>query len=294
MTLELIANPSLSKRTTLRLGGTAEVEAVVRDKTDLDELGEFLMRETLRPFCIGEGSNLLAPDGQLDLALIKVGTPPGPKRVEKIDNQLIVRCGAGQRLPGLLGWAQMAGLSGMEGLTGIPGSVGGAVAMNAGSYGTEIGDLIKRVRLWSPGQGLFWLDRNQCDFGYRHFAPQVTVGKCLIWEVELALTEGDPKAVRQAMKDIYDKKKASQPVTARSAGCVFKNPDGKAAGLLLDKAGMKGKQLGGMAFSDIHANFLINATGDGTSAEALELLDKGRQAVLDQFGITLEMEVIIL
>jgi len=294
MPLELIAKPSLSKRTTLRLGGTAEVEAVVRDKSDLDELAGFLTRETLRPFVIGEGSNLLAPDGRIDMALIKVAAPPGPERVEKVGHQLIVRCGAGQRLPGLLGWAQMAGLSGLEGLTGIPGSVGGGVAMNAGSYGTEIGDLIKRVRLWSPGQGLFWLDRDQCDFGYRHFAPQSPVGKFLIWEVEFILTEGDPKAVRQAMKDVYDKKKATQPVTARSAGCVFKNPEGESAGLLLDKAGMRGVRHGGMAFSDIHANFLVNQESHGTSGEALELIDKGRKAVQDQFGIILEMEVIIL
>ena len=109
MTLELISNPSLAERTTLGLGGTAEVEAVVRDRQDLDELGNFLTHETLRPFVIGEGSNLLAADGQLDLALIRVDTPPGPERVEKVEDKLIVRCGAGQRLPGLLGWAQMAG-----------------------------------------------------------------------------------------------------------------------------------------------------------------------------------------
>lgn len=293
MALELNARPSLAERTTLRLGGTAEVEAVVRDKADLDELGEFLMRETLRPFVIGEGSNLIAPDGHLDLALIRVDTPPGPERVEKKGDKLIVRTSAGQRLPGLLGWAQMAGLSGLEGLTGIPGSVGGGVAMNAGSYGTEISDALTRVQLWSPGQGLFWLNKEQCDFGYRHFAPKISVGKCLIWQVEFALTESQPKAVRKVMQENYEKKKATQPVTARSAGCVFKNPAGQPAGMLLDQAGMKGVRLGGMAFSEIHANFLVNE-GGGTSADALELVNLGRQKVKELFDITLETEVIIL
>ena len=293
MTLELIPHPSLSKRTTLKLGGTAEVEAVVREKGDFDELGEFLTRETLRPFVIGEGSNILAPDGQLDMALIRMNTPPGPERMEKTGDKLIVRCGAGQRLPGLLGWAQMAGLSGLEGLTGIPGSVGGCVAMNAGSYNTEIGDLVTRVQLWSPVQGLFWLDRDQCDFGYRHFTPKIYIGKFIIWKVELALTESHPKQVRNTMQTYYKKKKASQPLTARSAGCVFKNPEGKSAGRLLDKAGMKGARLGGMAFSNIHANFLIN-TGNGTSEDALELIDKSREAVKAQSDIILDMEVIIL
>lgn len=293
MSLELIKNPSLSERTTLSLGGTAEVEVIVRDTHDLDKLGDFLATHTLRPFIIGEGSNLLPSDGHLDIALIRMATPPGPERVEKIDDKLIVRCGAAQRLPGLLGWAQMAGLSGLESLTGIPGSMGGSVAMNAGSYGTEMGDVITRVRLWSPMQGLTWVDASECNFEYRHFSCDKFPGKAIVWEVELALTESDPKKVRATMKDVYSKKKATQPVTAKSAGCVFKNPPDTSAGLLLDKAGMKGKQLGGMAYSDIHANFLVNL-GDGTSEEALELLAMGKEAVLERDGVVLETEVIIL
>jgi len=291
--LELTPNPSLSMRTTLGLGGTAQVEAVVRDKRDLDELGDFLSRETLRPFVLGEGSNILAPDGNLDMALIRVDTPPGPERVEKVEDKLIVQCGGGQRLPGLLGWAQMAGLTGLESLTGIPGSVGGAVAMNAGSYGLEFGDLVTRIQLWSPGQGLFWLNADQCVFSYRHFSPGIHGGKCLIWKVELALTESTTMVVRKKMQAIYEKKKATQPVTAKSAGCVFKNPEGESAGRLLDRAGMKGTRLGGMTFSDIHANFLVNL-GNGTSKEAVDLIEYGRISVKEQFGINLEMEIIIL
>ena len=99
--------------------------------------------------------------------------------------------------------------------------------------------------------------------------------------------------VQAGMKDVYSKKRATQPVTARSAGCVFKNPPDKSAGLLLDQAGMKGVTLGGMGFSDIHANFLVNH-GGGTAVEALELLDQARAAVLKRFDVTLETEVIVL
>ena len=293
MPLELTANPLLSERTTLRLGGPAVVEAVVRTEADLDELSAFLTRETLPPFVLGAGSNLLATDGPLELALVRVADSPGPERVERDGSNLIVRCGAGLRLPGLLGWAQKAGFTGLEGLTGIPGTVGGAVAMNAGSYGLEIGDAVTRVRVWSPSGGLAWLDRNQCIFEYRRFSPVKMPGKCLVWEVELALRESDPKAVRQSMRDIYEKKKASQPVTARTAGCVFKNPTDQSAGRLLDTAGMKGVRLGHMAFSDMHANFLVNL-GGGTAADALALMDMGRERVKEQFGITLEPEVIVL
>ncbi|NDV18884.1 UDP-N-acetylmuramate dehydrogenase [Pseudodesulfovibrio sp. JC047] len=293
MGLEFISNPSLSKRTSLRLGGTAEVEVVVRDKQDLEALSHFLSKHPMRSFVIGEGSNLLARDGQLDLALIRAETPPGPERVEKIDDTLIVRCGAGQRLPGLLGWAQMAGLSGLEGLTGIPGSVGGGVAMNAGSYGTEVGSLVTRVRLWTPTHGLVWLDREQCEFAYRHFSTTVSMPDSLIWEVELALKEADPKKIRTTMQTNYVKKKATQPVTAKTAGCVFKNPENDSAGRLLDTAGMKGVRLGDMLFSDIHANFLVNK-GHGTCSDALELIELAQTTVKDKFGVTLELEVITL
>lgn len=293
MTLEMITNPSLAERTTLGLGGTAEVEVVVHDERDLDELSEFLLRQTLRPFPIGEGSNLLAPDTHLDLGLIRTQETPGPERVEKIDDKLVVRCAASQRLPGFLGWAQKAGLTGLEGLAGIPGSIGGGVAMNAGSYGTEMKDVVSRIRIWSPAQGLMWVDASDCIFGYRHFSCPDTIGKALIWEVEFALAETNPKAVQAGMRDTYAKKRATQPVTAKSAGCVFKNPPDKSAGLLLDQAGMKGKTVGNMGFSDIHANFLVNL-GGGTSTEAMELLEMGKAAVADKFDITLETEVIIL
>lgn len=293
MALELIRNPSLAELTSLAIGGNAEVEVVVREKRDLDELNEFLMTNPLRPFALGEGTNLLARDGHLDLALIRALTSPGPERVHREGKQLYLRCGADQRLPGLLGWAQMAGLSGLEGLTGIPGSVGGSVAMNAGSYGTEMKDVLTRIHLWSPTTGLVWVDAADCEFGYRHFSCPTTPGKALIWEVEMVLTESDPKKIRASMKSVYDKKKATQPVTARSAGCVFKNPPEKSAGLLLDQAGMKGLTVGNMGFSDIHANFLVNL-GGGTATEAMELLDMGRSAVKEKFDITLETEVILL
>jgi UDP-N-acetylmuramate dehydrogenase len=293
MTLELIPNPSLAQRTTLRLGGTAEVEAVVHDERDLDELGGFLATHTLRPFVIGKGSNLLASDGRLDLALIRVGAGSGPLRVERTDDTLIVRCPASLALPGLLGWAKKAGLAGLEGLTGIPGSVGGAVAMNAGSYGVEFGDLVTRVRLWSPAGGLVWVNADECVFGYRHFSAPARPAGRLIWEVEIALSESTPRSVHRQMQSVYEKKRATQPVTARSAGCVFKNPAGESAGRLLDKAGMKGVRVGDMAFSEMHANFLVNL-GQGTSAQAMELIETGRKAVRDAFGVALETEVITL
>lgn len=293
MTLALTHTPDMSRLTTLRLGGNALALAVVRGAAGLEELGRRLPELGGKPFALGFGSNLLAAGGEAKLALVQAANVSAPEFLAKPDGKTLVRVGAGFGLPRLLGLCQRAGLTGLEGLTGVPGRVGGAVAMNAGSYGVEIGSLLSRVRLWTPEAGLFWREAGECSFGYRHFDAGTGKSFALIWEAELLLTSDAPAAVRSRMEAVYAKKKASQPVTARSAGCVFKNPAGESAGRLLDQAGMKGKRVGGMAFSPMHANFMVNEDR-GTSAQALELLELGRQAVRGRFGVELETEVVVL
>jgi UDP-N-acetylmuramate dehydrogenase len=296
MSLALIPTPRLSERTTLRLGGPALAEAVARVEADLDQLGRELPGLGGRPLALGAGSNILALDGALDVVLVRPANDAAPQ-VERTDAGALVRVGAGFGLPRLLGLCQRLGLSGLESLTGIPGRVGGAVAMNAGSYGVETGALLSRIRLWTPTAGLVWREAKDCSFGYRHFNAGLGDGFSLIWEAEFRLTADEPAAIRARMEATYGKKKAVQPVTAKSAGCVFKNPPSAtgagSAGKLLDQAGMRGRKLGGMAFSELHANFLVNL-GHGTAAQALELMDLGRSAVRARFGVELETEVVVL
>ena len=288
MGLDVRQRPLLKELTTLGLGGAALAEAVVRAESDLDELGRFMAGSGGRPFVLGGGSNLLAEDHDLELVLLAVRNAGTPERSGQT-----VRCGAGTRMPSLLKFCEEAGLSGLEPLAGIPGTVGGAVAMNAGSYGAEIKDLLTRIRLWTPQRGLFWVEAKDCSFGYRHFSAPEGTGRPLVWEAEFALAPAEPGAVRAKARETLDKKKATQPIAARSAGCVFKNPPGQSAGKLLDEAGFKGKRLGNMGFSELHANFLVNL-GGGRSAEALELLETARNAVFERFGTRLELEVIVL
>ncbi|MDP3425880.1 MAG: UDP-N-acetylmuramate dehydrogenase [Humidesulfovibrio sp.] len=317
MPLTLTHDVLLKERTTLRLGGPALAEAVVSCEAGLDELAHVLpglgARPGLggKPLALGAGSNLLAADGPHALVLVRAANSSAPEIFPQADGAspgaLMVRAGAGLRLPRLLGFCQRAGLSGLEGLTGVPGRIGGGVAMNAGSYGVELGALISRVRIWTPEHGLAWREAKDCAFGYRHFEPHLEFGPklgagagagfWLIWEAEFALRADEPRAIRKRMEENYARKKASQPVTAKSAGCVFKNPKGlpanMSAGKLLDEAGLKGRRLGGMAFSTVHANFLVNE-GGGTAAEALELLEYGRAMVSARFGLNLETEVVVL
>lgn len=291
MGLMVRREPLLSERTTLGLGGKALAEAVVLSPDDLRELKTFLKAEGGRPLMLGAGSNILAPDEDLDLVLVRMEHRPDVA-FEDHGETVRVRAGAGMRLPALLSELAKAGLEGLAGLAGIPGTVGGALAMNAGSYDDEFGPTVRKVLFWNPTGGLGWKNVNPDAFGYRKFSPALE-GAWLAVEVELELRRGDEAGIRQTMRDAMAKKRATQPVNAKSAGCVFKNPKTESAGLLLDRAGFKGRRIGGMGFSDLHANFLINH-GGGTSAQARELIEEAAGAVKDRFGVELKTEVMIL
>ncbi|WP_167941034.1 UDP-N-acetylmuramate dehydrogenase [Desulfobaculum xiamenense] len=283
----------MSELTTLRLGGTAIAEVHVEDVRDLDALPGMLSTLGGTPLMLGRGSNLLARDGELPLTLVRVPEPAKPEIVSVSGERTTVRADAGMGLPALLSWLAGKGLSGMEGLTGIPGCVGGAVAMNAGSYGTDMRAVMRRVLLFSPQCGLRWADLEDVITGYRHFAPRTEDHWFLVLAVEVDVVEATREAIKARMTEIMNTKRSTQPLDAWSAGCVFKNPAGESAGRLLDRSGFRGRHLGGMAFSEVHANFLIN-TGGGTSAQALELIAEAQATVAADHGVNLELEVKVI
>lgn len=292
--MDIFRDVSLAGRTTLRLGGTAQAEAVVRDDKDVAALGSLLAELGGEPLAFGQGSNILARDGELGLVLVSSRMATGPERVGEARlgdaETVLVRVGSGIKLQSLLGWLAGEGLAGLERLRGIPGSVGGAVAMNAGSWGQSFCERLARVRVWTPEQGDRWLVPGEWRAEYRSFAPLDAAGFYLVLEAELAMSRADPDAVRADMVEYFKRKKTVQPIAAATCGCAFKNPEGESAGRLLDRAGFRGVGLGGVAFSEMHANFLVN-TGGGRASEALELVALAREAVRTRFGVELELEV---
>lgn len=295
MALIVLPDPSLRERTTLRLGGTAIAEVRFDAAADCDGLAKQVERLGGTPKILGYGSNILADDGPLPLVLITPAVMDAPQVVREDAGGVYVRVGAGFRLPRLLGWLCAKGLTGMEGLAGIPGTVGGAVAMNAGSYGCETGERLVSADVFDPAGGLRTVERASMQCGYRHFSVLGQSGAVPVWQVITAavfrLDRGDRDVIHAAMRTNYRKKKATQPVTAYTAGCVFKNPmQGLSAGKILDDAGFRGKGLGGMRFSIIHANFLEN-TGTGTSMEAKHLISEAQGVVHASLCMTLELEV---
>ena len=293
--MEIVSNPDLGQRTTLKMGGRAGLELKLTEDRDFEEIPAWMKKEGLHPLVIGGGSNLLVQDGELPLLLLKDCRDRQLQVIEREEETVLIVANTGCRLQFFLSWLQRKGLSGLEGLTGIPGCLGGAIAMNAGSYGRDMASAVTRVQIWSDRHGLFWLDEDQLSFAYRDFdSSHINATYWVITKVELKLSFGDKKRILDKMKENYRKKKQTQPVTAPTCGCVFKNPDsGTSAGYLLDRCGFKGYAHGRVAFSGLHANFLINL-GRGSSEQALELVRLAREKVYKDFNIDLQTEVRII
>ena len=287
-----VRNPSLSAITTLGLGGTCSLELTVSSRDDLAAMDDRLRELGLPVYVVGRGSNIFGLDGSHEAVLVRPAFTDGPAVLgdETADGGVLVSCGAGISLPVLLAFLREKGLSGMEGLAGIPGTVGGAVAMNAGSFGTSTAESLDSVEFWSGGR-LVRLTPDACETGYRHFRPRGLAGSFLVVSAVFRLSRSTSQDVAAGMQHNFQMKKSRQPITARSAGCVFRNPAcGVSAGALLERAGFRGRRKGSVALSEQHANFLVNL-GGGTSAEALALLEEARTAVRAMAGVELDFEV---
>jgi UDP-N-acetylmuramate dehydrogenase len=287
----ILDGPKLCERTTLRLGGKTIAELILERPEDAHDLETALEEYGGRPLVLGRGSNILAAGGELGLVVVSL--PRAGKEFttrETLDGKVRVRAAGGIGLQKFVAWCLRQGLSGLEALAGIPGSIGGAVAQNAGSYGREMADVLTGLVVWSPESGLRRVSPSEYRTGYRRFALRDRAEFFLIFEAELELTKSTPEAAMAAYAETIEKKKATQPLDKPSAGCIFKNPPGHSAGKLLDEAGLKGRRAGDMAFSEKHANFMVNL-GRGTSAQAAELIAAARDAVKSNAGIDLELEV---
>jgi UDP-N-acetylmuramate dehydrogenase len=287
----VVEHPVLASRTSIRIGGEAIAEVRLHSAEGLEHLPGLLARIGGQIKIIGEGTNLLVHDGRLPYVLVNFERHNDPLILKEDDRGVVVHVDAGMKLAALLAWSARHGFSGLEGLAGIPGSVGGAVVMNAGSFGVETASRISKVGLFTPTLGL--VERHISDFtcDYRRCRPRGYQGWFLVTSALLRLQRAPAEEVRARIREVYVKKQERQPVNGKSAGCVFKNPAPDApAGKLLDEAGLKGVSVGDMYFSTLHANFLLNG-GHGTFDQAMELIELARERVRLRSGYELELEV---
>jgi UDP-N-acetylmuramate dehydrogenase len=277
---------SLSERTTLKIGGPAHFFAEVEDVPALVALFKWAQAEKLPLLPLGKGSNVLIPDEGFPGVVIVLS---GDFRKIEIQNARVV-AGAGASLMSLAVQAERAGLSGLEGLSGIPSSVGGAVRINAGAYGSEIFDLLSAVELVSrKGE---WRDvpASEIAHGYRWSALMETDD--LVASATLRLREADPGTVRARTEEVAAKRKKALPPRP-NAGSIFKNPPGYYAGRLLESCGMKGRRIGSAEVSPLHANVIVNL-GAATARDVRALMAEMQRAVKDRFGIDLVPEIEVL
>ena len=275
-------NEPLAGYTWFRIGGPARYLFEPTNVEELYDLVTCCREENVTMYVLGAGSNLLVPDAGVDGAVIRLAGEFN--NISFTDDG--VQAGAAYNMSSLVLKALEEGRSGIEAMTGIPGSIGGCVRINAGGSFGDIGSAVKEVTVMNEDGEVFQRHRDDLAFAYR---SSNIVSKFILGAYFL-LTEEDPQSILKQLKKIWINKKNSQPLGRRNSGCVFKNPRGMSAGALIDKAGLKGKRIGGAQVSEKHANFIVVDEG-ATAFDVLKLIDFVRDTVAREFSVNLEKEV---
>jgi UDP-N-acetylmuramate dehydrogenase len=281
---KMLFDEPLSVHTSLHLGGKARYFLMADDADDISEAVSFAKEEELPSFVMGKGSNILFSDDGFSGIIV---CTENIKKVDVYNNKLTAQAGAS--LSDAINIAKEYSLSGFESLSGIPGSVGGAAVMNAGAFGCEIGNHIKSVKVLRDGEEVKLTD---IQFDYR----QSSLSDEVVLEVEFSLTEREKREIEDKIKEISTLRKERQPVFSKevgTCGSVFKNPEGLAAGELIEKSGCKGMRIGGARVSEKHCNYFLTSP-DATSRDFIELIRVVRNEVERRLGIVLKLEVKVI
>jgi UDP-N-acetylenolpyruvoylglucosamine reductase len=277
---------ALARLTTIGTGGTARAFAKPTTLAELEEAIAWAAERDLAVAPVGLGSNLLAADDGVDALVLRLG---GELAAVRIEGETMA-AGGGATNAVCLHQARAAGLGGFEFACAIPGTAGGGVRMNAGAYGSDWSEILSRACVVTA-DGAGWLTPEDLGLSYRHseLPPNAVVA-----EVEYRLAPRPTEEIKEAVRELVARRKATQPTNKRTFGSVFKNPDHElGAGRMLEECGLKGHRIGGAVVSPMHANFIENA-GGATTADALALMAEARRRAREQFGVELEHEVRLL
>ena len=282
---DVLAEEPLSRHTSFRVGGPAEVFARPKTTEAFAKIIEACKLHKLPLTILGDGTNVLVMDDGLRGVVISTTKM---NEVKILDNNRI-SAQAGAKLARVAEIAAKAGLTGFEFASGIPGTVGGAICMNAGAYDGTVGDFCESVVLLD--KSIFTKPGTEMGFGYRESIVQNS--NLLVLEATFKLNPGNEADIRSKMTDLNNRRRASQPLEFPSAGSTFKRPPGYFAGKLIEDSGLKGFSVGGAQVSEKHAGFVIN-TGNATAQDIFGLICAVRNRVHENFGVWLEPEVRIL
>lgn len=282
--LELRRQEPMSRHTSFHIGGPAALMALPKTIDQAVTAVQVAHSMKIKPFFLGNGSNLLVSDDGVAGFLIKT---TGLNWCEVDGTQ--IRAGCGVILARLAHFAQENGLSGLEFAHGIPGSLGGGVTMNAGAYGGELAQVVRKVTCITDSGEI--QEVTDFDFQYRHSA--FSDGRRMILAVQLELQPGDPQEIQARMDELSAQRRSKQPLEYPSAGSMFKRPANHYAAALIDQCGLKGFTVGGAQVSEKHAGFVVN-TGGASCTDVLQLVEEVRAQVKAKTRVELEMEVKVL
>ena len=285
LNVELRRSSSLAELTSLAIGGATDLLRIQKHES-IPGLLSLLDSHGVPHRFLGGGSNLLVGDGELPWVVLQLASPDPDVVLEGNFAQVDAAADLGRTVT----YCAKHDLGGMEGLIGVPGTVGGALRMNAGAYGMQIGSYVREVKLYRAATRQIEILRGeQISFEYRHtsFAPDD-----MMLAVKLELPSKPFKEILQGIRICNEKRRSSQPLGQKSAGCIFKNPPGASAGRMIDELGLKSLSRGDARVSDRHANFFVNA-GKASAKDMLTLIADVRERVQKSFGVILDHEVVV-
>jgi UDP-N-acetylmuramate dehydrogenase len=283
--VELRPRTALSELTSLGIGGATDLLRIGRHDSIPDMLNLLDSNHIPHKF-LGGGSNLLVDDGELPWVVLQLVSPDPDVVLEGN----LAHVDAAADLGRMVTFCAKHDLGGMEGLIGVPGTVGGALRMNAGAYGMQIGSYVREVKLYRAATRKIEILRgHQISFEYRHTSFALDD---MMLAVTLELPSKPYKEILESIRICNEKRRSSQPLGQKSAGCIFKNPPGVSAGRMIDELGLKGHSVGDARVSDRHANFFVNA-GHASAKDMLALIADVHECVHKAYGVALENEVVV-
>ena len=277
-------NEPMKNHTTFKIGGPAQYYVTPESVTQIQEVVSLCKDKNIPLHVIGNGSNILVGDDGVDGVVLALFNTFSDYEIK--DNMITAQ--AGMSLIKLAVIALREGLTGLEFASGIPGSVGGAVYMNAGAYDGQMKDVVTSVTVLDEAGNIRILGRDELDMGYR--TSTVAKHNMIVLQVLIELKAGNKEQIKDRMNQLSELRKQKQPLEYPSAGSTFKRPEGYFAGKLIADAGLKGYSIGGAAVSEKHAGFVVNM-GGATAKDVVELTDYIKKRIIEQFGVTLELEI---
>lgn len=285
---QVLQNESLARYTTMKIGGPADILVMPSSVAGVEKTLELVKKYKTKWTAIGRGSNLLVSDKGIEGVVIRLGEGLDKLEVEGTT----IRVGGGYPLIKLSTILSRQGLSGLEFASGIPGSVGGAVYMNAGAHKSDMSEILMRACILFENGAIEWLTKEEMEFSYRTSVLQKK-RPGIVLETELQLKKGNREEIVSIMQKNKDYRRETQPWNHPCAGSIFRNPLPNFAGNLVEKAGLRGYQIGGAKISEMHGNFIVNA-GSASAQDVLDLIAFVKKTILEQFDVEMHTEVEII